>query len=149
MELSFREEFGAPLEKVFSAVTDIPAAEKWMPNLVRMELLTEGAYGVGTRWRETRKMFGKEAAEVFEVVAYTPGKHIELFVDGKQGASGRGEYRFKYDFEERGGKTVVSIHGSITGMGCMGVVFGWMFKGMFAKAIRKDHEALRQYIESL
>jgi uncharacterized protein YndB with AHSA1/START domain len=149
MELTFREEFDAPLDKVFAAVTDIPAAEKWMPNLVRMEMLTDGPYGVGTKWRETRKMFGKEAAEVFEVTGLAPGKHIELFVDGKQGASGRGEFRFKYDFEERGGKTVINIQGSITGMGCMGVVFGWMFKGMFAKAIRKDHEALRQHIESL
>lgn len=148
MELSLREEFKAPPAKVFAALTDVANAEKWMPNVVKIEMLTEGEYGVGTKWRETRTMFGKEASEVFEVTAFTPGKRIEMYVDGSQGSSKRGEYRFIYDFEERDGRTVMNLRGTISGMGCMGVLFGWLFKGMFRKAVRKDHEALRQYVES-
>ncbi len=148
MKISIREEFNAPAEKVFAAVTDVEAADKWMPNLVSMKLLTEGAYGVGTKWRETRKMFGKEAVEIFEVTAFEPGRHIELYVDGKQGSSGRGEYRFRYDFEQHDGRTVMNLQGDITGMGCVGALFGWLFKGMFRKAIQKDHQALRDYIEA-
>jgi hypothetical protein len=148
MELTLTEEFNAPPEQVFAAITDIDNWDKWMLNLVRIEKLTEGPFAKGSQWREVRKMFGKEAGEVFEVVALDAPKSMELYVDGKKGASRRGEYRFRYVFEGVNGKTRMHLHGSITGMGCMGVVFGWMFKGMFRKQIAKDHASLRKYIES-
>lgn len=148
MKLSMREEFNAPVEVVFAAITDIQAAAKWMPNLVSIELLTDGPYDVGTKWRETRSMFGREASEVFEVKALTPGKSIELYVDGKLGSSKRGEYRFIYDLEKQNGTTIMYVRGTMTGMGVMGALFGWLFKGMFRKAISKDHAALRDFVEA-
>jgi uncharacterized protein YndB with AHSA1/START domain len=148
MDFTIREEFNAPVSKVYGAFTDVAAFAEWLPDIVRIETLTDAPFGVGTKWRETRKMFGKEASEVFEVVAATPGKRIELFVDGRQGSSKRGEYRFTYDFQERDGKTKLDLHASITGMGWAGVLFGWLFKGMFRKAIKKDHEALRRFVEA-
>jgi uncharacterized protein YndB with AHSA1/START domain len=148
MEITLDEEFNAPPGRVFAAITDMDSWHKWMQNLVRIEKLTEGPFAKGSQWREVRKMFGKEAAEVFEVTALEPGKSMELHVDGKKGASGRGEYRFRYEFSGSAGKTTMRMHGSITGMGCMGAVFGWMFKGMFRKQIAKDHAALRKHIEA-
>jgi len=148
MEISLIEEFNAPPARVFGAITDLENWHKWMPGLVRVERLTQGEYGTGAQWRETRKMMGREATETFEVTAFEPGKSMELFVDGRKGSSGRGEYRFRYTFEEAGGRTRMTLHGTITGMGCLGAVFGWMFKGMFRKQIAKDHAALRKYLES-
>jgi uncharacterized protein YndB with AHSA1/START domain len=148
MEISLHEEFNAPVEKVFAAFTDVPGAQKWMPNLVKMEMLTDGAYGLGTKWRETRKMLGTQASEVFEVTSFTPGKRIELYIDGSLGSSKRGEYRFTYEFQEQNGKTLMNLSGSVTGMGVIGALFGWFFKGMIRRMIKKDHEAFRKYVES-
>lgn len=39
-----------------------------MSSVIKIELLTEGPYSVGTRWRETRKMFGKEETQEMWVV---------------------------------------------------------------------------------
>ena len=48
-----------------------------------MEKLTHGEFGPGTKFRETRKFFGKTASEVFEVVAADPPRRVTLSVDGK------------------------------------------------------------------
>jgi hypothetical protein len=42
----------------------------------------------------------------------------------------------------------MTVHVSITDMGCMGVLFGFLFKGMFRRAIAKDHEAFRKFVEA-
>ena len=63
---------------------------------------------------------------------------------------GKGEYRFTHTFEpvEGGSGTKLRLVGTIEGMGCMGAVFGVLFKRMFVKAIRKDLDALKAYVEA-
>lgn len=148
MEVTFREEFDAPVERVFHVFTDIDGAPKWLPNLIKIEKLTPGPFAKGTQWRETRKMFGKAATETFEVTAFEPGRGFELFIDGSKGATGRGEFRFSYRFEAANAKSVMRVQGVITGLGCMGTALGWLFKGMIKKMIAKDHEAVRKYLQS-
>lgn len=148
MELTWIEDFNAPPERVFAAITDLESWHKWMQNVVKIEKLTPGPFGKGTQWRETRKIMGKDGSEYFEVVAFEPPRAMEFYVDGTKGSNKKGEYRFTYTFENIGGKTRMTVHGSITGLGCMGVVFGFLFKGFFRKAIAKDHEAFRKHLES-
>ncbi|MFE9019990.1 SRPBCC family protein [Streptomyces sp. NPDC007808] len=54
---------------VWEALTDIEGMERVLSGVSRVEVVTEGAFGVGTRWRETRRMFGKEATEEMWVTA--------------------------------------------------------------------------------
>ena len=51
----------APIERVFNAVADITEFSKALPHIVNVEFLTDSRLGVGTRFRETRLMRGKEA----------------------------------------------------------------------------------------
>ena len=46
----------ARVERVWEVLTDVAHADQ---TLSGVELITEGPYRVGTRWRETRRMFGK------------------------------------------------------------------------------------------
>ncbi|MEU8987461.1 SRPBCC family protein [Streptomyces sp. NPDC048558] len=57
---------------VWEAVTDLRGMERVLSGVSKVEVLTDGAFGVGTRWRETRKMFGKEATEEMWVTACEP-----------------------------------------------------------------------------
>ncbi|MCI0342051.1 MAG: SRPBCC family protein [Planctomycetales bacterium] len=148
MKLELAETFAVPPDAVFRAATDLDRMGEWMQGLVRIERLTQGPIAVGSRWREVRKMFGKEAAEEFEVTHLEPGRRLDLFVDGKKGASGRGEFRFRHDFLPDGSGTRLVLSGEITGMGCMGAVFGPLMAGMFRKAIRKDLAALKKRVEA-
>ncbi len=64
----------APAERVFPILCDLDGAPERIDGILSVEVLTDGEFGVGTRWRETRKMFGKEATEEMEVVAVDPGR---------------------------------------------------------------------------
>lgn len=62
----------ASLEKTFHVFSDVAAAESRIPAITRVELLTPGASGLGTRWKESRVMFGKEATEELWISAFDP-----------------------------------------------------------------------------
>ncbi|WP_062069180.1 SRPBCC family protein [Demequina sediminicola] len=57
----------APPERVFEVLTDLDHATEVMSGILKVERLEGDGYEVGTIWRETRKMFGREASEVMEV----------------------------------------------------------------------------------
>jgi carbon monoxide dehydrogenase subunit G len=147
IEFTVRKEIAASPERVFSALKDLDAASKWMPNLVGIEKLSPGKFGVGTKWRETRRMFGREASELFEVTSLEPNKSLELYVDGTQGSAKRGHYRFRYRLEPAGGKTALTMEAEIGGMGFLLELFGRLMLGSFKKAIVSDLEAMAGYIE--
>jgi len=78
MRLEAAVEIAAPPDVVFAQVADI---ERW-PQTVRaiedIELITAGPVRVGTRFRETRTMFGRKAAEEMTVAEFDPPRRFVL-----------------------------------------------------------------------
>jgi uncharacterized protein YndB with AHSA1/START domain len=149
MAVSFTIEttFAVPQERAFAALTDLERAEEWMPGLVGIERLTDGGFGQGTEWAETRKIFGKEATEIFTVTDYLPPQRLALLVDGTRGTSGKGEYRFTYELGPAdGGKTEVFMKGEIDMPGFFAGLLTRLFSGWFKKACAKDLYALRDHL---
>ncbi|WP_062381291.1 SRPBCC family protein [Demequina pelophila] len=54
-------------EAVWKVVTDLDGAADVMSAIVAIQRLEGDGYEPGVRWRETRRMFGREADEVMEV----------------------------------------------------------------------------------
>jgi len=69
----------APADKIFALMSDFPNAPDRISSIKRIEMLTSGPVGVGTKFKETRVMFGKEATETMEVVEFVPPKTYTLF----------------------------------------------------------------------
>ncbi|HZW10870.1 MAG TPA: SRPBCC family protein [Phycisphaerales bacterium] len=63
-----------PPQRVFEQITDLAGAPQRISGIKRLEVLTEGPVGKGTRWRETRVMFGREATEEMEITDFRPGE---------------------------------------------------------------------------
>ncbi len=72
----------APPDRVFDAASDIPHAHERCTAITNIEMLTQGPVGKGTRFRETRKVMGKEATEQFEVSRYDRPTAYDLTCDG-------------------------------------------------------------------
>lgn len=72
MKTVVSENIHAPIERVFEVATDLANAAETIRGIDSVEILTDGPVGVGTRWRETRTMFGRTATEVMEITAYAP-----------------------------------------------------------------------------
>ncbi|MDQ4006766.1 MAG: SRPBCC family protein [Actinomycetota bacterium] len=69
-----RRTVDAPAERVWAVATDIGGWERTISGINQVELLSDGDFGTGTRWRETRTMFGREATEEMWVTAVDPGR---------------------------------------------------------------------------
>jgi uncharacterized protein YndB with AHSA1/START domain len=65
-------------KEVFDFITASENAPKVASSIVSMVKLTEGNVGVGTRYRETRLMNGKEHSTELEVVAYEPSQRYAM-----------------------------------------------------------------------
>ncbi|MFD0073713.1 SRPBCC family protein [Streptomyces sp. NPDC127166] len=58
--------------RVWEAITDLKDMPRVLSGVDRVEVLTLGGFDVGTRWRETRRMLGKEATEEMTVTECEP-----------------------------------------------------------------------------
>ncbi|MCA9057558.1 MAG: SRPBCC family protein [Planctomycetaceae bacterium] len=68
----------APLEDVFATIADIRNFSEAVDDIVSVEFLTEQQSGVGTRFRETRRMNGRENTTELEVTEYVFNDRIRL-----------------------------------------------------------------------
>ncbi|MGD8404620.1 MAG: SRPBCC family protein [Anaerolineales bacterium] len=85
-------------KEVFQFVTDSANAPKVSDSVTRMEKLTDGTVGVGTRYRETRLMDGKEQQTELEVVAFENGSRYSVRNE-TQGIETIYEYMFRSEEE--------------------------------------------------
>jgi uncharacterized protein YndB with AHSA1/START domain len=86
-------------ERVFQLFTDFEHAAERARAIESVEMLTHGPTRVGTRFRETRVMFGRRASETMEVAELEPGRGYVLTAE-----SCGARYRTAVTFTpERGG----------------------------------------------
>jgi len=69
----------APAPAVWEVLTDLEGTARVLHGVRGVERLSQDTgYDVGTRWRETRVMFGQEASEDMTVTAVEPGRRTEV-----------------------------------------------------------------------
>ena len=146
-----RVQIAAPRDRVYAALTDLDSPREWLPSLVKLEQLTAGGFGAGTRWREHRKFKSHTAHEVFEVVAADAPNGFEVYVDGKLGTTGSGYYRYVYALETTPAGTAVTLDGVAGGGGwlaaLLATVLAPLLRRMMARLFSRDLEALKAHLE--
>jgi uncharacterized protein YndB with AHSA1/START domain len=143
--LSVVRSIAAPPEKVWAVFTDLKASADRLSAVKAVEVFTAGPFGVGTRWRETRTMFGREATEDMEITAVDPGRSYTA-----EAASHGSHYTSRFDFAptEDGTDVTFSFTGESHGaMRVVGAVMWPMLKGKMAKELRRDLDDLAVYCE--
>ncbi|MFC6014244.1 SRPBCC family protein [Nocardia lasii] len=73
-----QREIEAPVEHVWDVLTDLDGAVEILSGVTRIERLDGAGYAVGTRWRETRKIMGKEATEEMVVTEVEPRRRTVI-----------------------------------------------------------------------
>jgi hypothetical protein len=101
---------------------------------------------VGTRWRETRVMFGKEATEEMEIVALEPNQSYTV-----RGVSCGAEFLTELRFTSLGGATLVEMElrtRALTFFARLLAPLGWLMMGTMKKCLAEDLDALRKHLEA-
>jgi hypothetical protein len=137
-----------PAEHAFAALADFANAPKRVPGIRAVEMLTPGPVAVGTRFRETRVMFGREARETMEVTRFDPPSLYEL-----SALSCGSRLRSTIAVTPRGDRacevTMRLIAEAETFFAkCMMLVMGRMMLKACTKAIREDLDAVKRSLEA-
>ncbi|GAB94964.1 carbon monoxide dehydrogenase subunit G [Kineosphaera limosa] len=71
-ELLLTRDVDAPPEAIWRVLTDLDNAPRNLSQVVSIERIGGDGYGPGTRWRETRTMFGRSEAQEMWVESVDP-----------------------------------------------------------------------------
>jgi hypothetical protein len=133
--------------RVFDVFSDLAQAEARVKSIKRLELLTAGPVGKGTRWRETRVMFGKAASEEMEISGFDAPRSYETLAE-----SHGSKYQSRFDFTPDGEGTRVVMTFSSTpqtlGIKLMTAVMGRVMMRSVAHLMRRDMADLKAVAES-
>ncbi len=144
--LSITKRVNAPVETVFAVATDLPNAAQHIRGIEKIELLTAGPIGVGTRWRETRKMMGHESTEILEVTSFDRPRSYAV------GCESCGAYiETTFRFVPSGGGTDIALDVRMEARSFFAKLMSPIGKLMFGKMIRKcmddDLEDVKRVVE--
>ncbi len=135
---------GAPVGVVFSTVADISNYSKAVPHIVNVEFLSEVKTGVGTRFRETRKMGGRSATSELEVAEFVPNERVRIVSD--QGGT-VWDTVFTVASAEDGRATRLDLAMEARPYRFLARLLTPLIKGFVAKAIAADLDAVKTYAE--
>lgn len=133
----------APIERVFDTVAHCENFSTVVPDIEGVEFLTESRSGVGTRFRETRRMGKRVGTTELEVTEYVPNERVRLVSD--QGGTiwdtvfttrpaADGAVELKMVMDARPYRLVAKLMNPLIG-------------GFIRKAIESDLDAVKAYCE--
>ncbi len=136
----------APTDVVFDVFADIDHAPDRIDQIVKVERLTDGPIGLGTRWRETRVVFKKHATEELEITGFESGRSYTV------GCESCGcEYACTFRFEPEGDGTRVDFemeYRPVTFFAKLMTPLSVLMSGAMKKCMEKDIDQLTVAAES-
>lgn len=148
--VSLTQHINASAQQVWSVISDIPGSASTLSGVQSVEMLSEGPYAVGTRWKETRSMMGRtETVEMW--VTQSDAPHSTTVKALQDGAF----YTSRMTLAERDGGTDLTMTfgaelvnpSRLTRLGM--AIFGRLGLRMTRKALAKDLTEIAAKAESL
>ncbi|MEM7361282.1 MAG: SRPBCC family protein [Pseudomonadota bacterium] len=132
----------APIVSVFKVIADCSQYAIAVPHILETEILSDTKSGVGTRFRETRDMNGRQATTEIEISELEENRLIRFMSD-----SGGTTWDSLYTFSEEQGQTSMTLVMEARPYKLLARLFNPLIKGMVQKALESDMDAVKQYCE--
>lgn len=136
----------APVGEVFMAFTDLEHCAKRVSGIKSLELLTPGAFRLGTRWRETREVLGRLNDAEMEVTAFEKDRGYTI-THHKGGA----KIDTVFTFTPEGDGTKVSITFALENQGLppgLLTPVSWAIAGKVKEALTRDLDDMKRAVEA-
>jgi carbon monoxide dehydrogenase subunit G len=101
---SLTQHINAPAEKVWAVISDIPGSAATLSGIDAIQMLTDGPYAEGTRWKETRTMMGRSETVELWVSQADPPRSTTV-----KALQGGADYTTRFALAERDGGTDVTL----------------------------------------
>ena len=147
MQCSTSIEISRPRADVWKAISDIQNAAGMISGILSLEVLENPDTGlVGFKWKETRKMFGKEATEIMWI---TDAAENEYYCTRAE--SHGSVYKTRLSLNDDGGQTrlTMAFTGEPQTMGAkvMSFFMGGLMKGSMEKELLRDLTEIKKFVE--
>ena len=138
--------FRAPKERVFEAISDFRNADQRISAITKLEVLTDGPIGKGTRFKETRVVMKREATEEMEILEFNPPNGYAV---GCTSCGAEFRSTFELQASPQGG---CDLHLTISARPISFIAklmspLSGMMMGACKKAVLRDMEEIRAHIE--
>jgi carbon monoxide dehydrogenase subunit G len=133
----------APLEKVFRTLATAEEFSRAIPDIKKIEFLTDKHYGAGTRFRETRLMGRSEAVAELTVGELVENERVRI-----AGIMAGTEWDTLFRVVPAGKETAVQLETTARPRGFFARLVVPLMLGMVRKAILGDLDSVRRYCES-
>ena len=133
----------APIDLVFETGADERRFSQALPHIVKVEFLSDVKVGVGTRFRETRLMNGKETTTELEVAEFVENERVRLVATDSQGTVWDTAF------------TVAAVRGrtdlTMTMVACaytwLARIFVFLIRSMIKRAVERDMDLVKGFCE--
>lgn len=132
----------APPDVVFAAVADVQHFSRAVDDIERVEFVSEIRAGLGTRFRETRVMRGREATVELEITEFAPPERVRFLSE-----AGGVQWDSVFEVEAAPDGSTLSLVMEATPLTVAARLMVPLMKGMVRKAIAADMDAVKAYCE--
>lgn len=147
MKVTVDIEISKSKECVWAAITDIENSSNMISSIIDLEVINKPADNiVGLKWKETRRMFGKEASEIMWIT-----ESVENEYYCTRGESHGSVYITKLSVSELGDHTLLTM--SFTGeaqtliVRYISMLMGFFIKSSLKKELLKDLNDIKEFVE--
>jgi flavorubredoxin len=123
-------------------VSDIRQLAKALPHIVRFEFLAEVPARVGTRFRETRLMNGKEYTTELEVTEFLENDRIRIVADSHGTI-----WDTLFTVQPANGQTLFSMTMEGKAYKWTAKIINCLIRGMVQKGVERDMDLVKAYCE--
>lgn len=144
------QHINASPDKVWAVISDIPGSAGTLSGIDSIQMLSEGPYGEGTRWKETRTMMGRQETVEMWVSHTDPPRSTTV-----KALQGGADYTTRFALNDRDGGTDLTLTFGAEVMNPTLVskitmaLFGKMGMSITRKALSKDLAEIAAKAESL
>ena len=134
----------APIDLVFQTVADERRLSQVLPHIVNVEFLSDVRAGVGTRFRETRLMNGKEATTELEVTEFVENEHVRLVTTDSLGTTWDTVFAVTAD----NGGTKLTMTMDARADKWLAKVFVFVIRSMIKRAVERDMDLVKRFCDN-
>jgi carbon monoxide dehydrogenase subunit G len=147
---SLTQHVNASPDKVWAVISDIPGSAGTLSSVESIQMISEGPYGEGTRWKETRSMLGRRETVEMWVAEADPLRSTTV-----KALQGGADYTSRFTLAEREAGTDLTLTFGAEVLRptvvskVMMALFGKIGMNVTRKALAKDLAEIAAKAESL
>ena len=142
MEFTVSELIAAAPDEVYRVLIDVERSAEVLPGVSRVEVLSEERSGAGLKWRESRRMMGRDASIELEIVEATRPHRLKI-----ESRVMNTSYESTFTITAASGGTHLAHDFKSVGGGFLAGIIEKMTAGTMKSSMQADLAAIKSYCE--